>query len=137
MSGPQLITDDEYVLRHIPGGAAWQAPPDPRITSLNFKLRLDRGETGVSVTRLGMTGPERLLELVGGDPRAGSRVAQARVGDIRVLGLRVVPRPLPEDSGHAEIQSDTASLDERATRKRLALLFQFVQGAPPPADAAP
>jgi hypothetical protein len=122
------IADDEYILRHIPGGTQWQAP-GPRITSGNFRLRHDRQETGVSVTRLKITAPERLLQLIGGKPELGSRVAQARVADIRALGLRVVPSPREEDPGHAEIQSDTASLDDHATRKRLAGLFEFLPEA--------
>jgi hypothetical protein len=55
------IADDEILLRHIPGGTLWQAP-GPRITSANFQLRHDRQETGVSVTRLAITSPERLIE---------------------------------------------------------------------------
>jgi hypothetical protein len=39
--------------------------------------------------------------------------------------LLVVPRPLPNDPGHAEIQSGRASLDDHACRKKLALLFRF------------
>lgn len=119
------ITDDEYLLRHIPGGTLWQAP-GPRITSANFQLRHDRNETGVSVTRLKITTPERLLELVGGSAEKGSRVASVRAGEIRALRLKIVPKPLPKDAGHAEIQSDTASLEDHACRKRLAMIFQFV-----------
>jgi hypothetical protein len=119
------IADDEIVLRHIPGGTLWQAP-GPRITSANFQLRKDRSETGVSVTRQAITSPTRLLELVGGDPTAGSRVAFARVGDIRRLGLSVVSLPVAEDPGHAEIQSDAARPDEHITRKKLANLVRFL-----------
>lgn len=119
------VADDEILLRHIPGGTLWQAP-EPRITSANFQLRHDRNETGVSVTRRQITAPERLLELVGGSVDTGSRVAAVRAGDVRALGLKVVPKPLPDDAGHAEIQSDTASLDDHACRKRLARLFHFV-----------
>src|SRR5438445_1298065 len=97
--------DDELLFRHIPGGSLWQAP-GPRITSANFQLRHDRNETGVSVTRLKITSPQRLLELVGGGALTGSRIATARVGDIRSIGLRVEPKPLDNDLGHAEIQSD-------------------------------
>jgi hypothetical protein len=129
-----LIPDDEYILRHIPGGTFFQAP-GPRITSGNFILRTHQGEIGVSVTRLSITSPARLLELVGGKPEAGSRVAGARVADIRAMGLRVVPKPLPEDRSHSEIQSDTASLDDHKTQKQLARLFQFVEDRPPPAAA--
>jgi hypothetical protein len=119
------IADDEVLLRHIPGGTHWQAP-GPRITSANFQLRHDRNETGVSVTRWSTTSPQRLLQLVGGDPQKGSRVASARAGDVRALGLLVVPKPLPEDPGHAEIQSGQANLNEHACRKKLALLFRFL-----------
>lgn len=80
----------------------------------------------VSVTRWKITTPQRLLELVGGSIEAGSSVAYARAAEIRVLGLRVVSKPLDTDPGHAEIQSDRTSLDDHACRKRLAMLFQFV-----------
>lgn len=119
------VADDEYLLRHIPSGTLWQAP-GPRITSANFQLRHDRQETGVSVTRWKITTPVRLLELVGGNIEAGSRIAYVRVTDVLALGLRVVPKPLENDPGHAEIQSDRTSLDDHACRKRLAMLFQFV-----------
>jgi hypothetical protein len=119
------IADDEYLLRHIPGGTLWQAP-GPRITSANFQLRHDRNETGVSVTRLKITTPDRLLELVGGSLQHGSRVASVRVGDVRAVGLHSVPKPLEEDPGHAEIQSGQASLDEHSCRKKLVLLFRFL-----------
>jgi len=119
------VADDEVLLRHIPGGTLWQAP-GPRITSANFQLRHDRNETGVSVTRLQITSPVRLLELVGGSVDTGSRVAAVRTGELRALGLKVVSKPLPDDAGHAEIQSDTASLDDHACRKRLARLFHFL-----------
>lgn len=119
------IADDEILLRHIPGGTLWQAP-GPRITSANFQIRHDRSETGVSVTRLSITSASRLLQLVGGSLEAGSRVAAVRAGDVRQLGFRVVPKPLSDDPGHAEIQSGAASLDDHASRKRLALQFQFI-----------
>lgn len=84
MAQEDKIGDDEVLLRHIPGGSLWQAP-GPRITSANFQLRHDRNETGVSVTRLKITNPHRLLELVGGSFEAGSRVATARSGDVRAI----------------------------------------------------
>ncbi len=123
------IADDEMLLRHIPGGTFWQAP-GPRITSANFQLRADRNETGISVTRAHVTTPRRLLELVGGSRDKGSSVAAVRTAEVRTLGLRVVPKPLAEDPGHAEIQSGEANLDEHACRKRLSLLFRFVSVEP-------
>lgn len=132
MAATDDIADDEVLLRHIPGGTWWQAP-GPRITSANFQLRNDKNESGVSVTRLKITGPQRLLDLLGGSAEKGSRVACVRVGDVRALGLRVVPMPLDSDPGHAEIQSDQSSLDDHACRKKLALLFRFVEPDAPPA----
>lgn len=123
------IAHDEVFLRHIPGGTLWQAP-GPRITSANFQLRHDRNETGVSVTPLQLTSPQRLLEVVGGSPQQGSRVEAVRAGAVRAFRLRVVPKPLPEDAGHAEIQSDLASLDDHACRKKLAMLFQLLPQEP-------
>src|SRR5438067_5348861 len=101
MTEPGPITDDEVLLRHIPGGTLWQAP-GPRITSANFRLRSDQGETGVSVNRLGLTSPQRLLELVGGSVEAGSRVAEVRVGDVLPAAVpergpaALEPAPLPD-----------------------------------------
>jgi hypothetical protein len=129
VSEHDLIEDDEVILRHVPGGTAWQAP-GPRITSGNFKLRHDRGETGVSVTRRRVTSPEQLLASLRTTPE--SRVAWVRVGDVRALGLRVVAKPLDHDPGHAEIQSDTASLDDQGVRKKLANQFQFLEGPTTP-----
>jgi hypothetical protein len=63
------------------------------------------------------------LELIGG---LGSRVASVRAGDVRAMGLAVIPKPLDEDAGHAEIQSAKANLDDHACRKRLAMLFRFL-----------
>lgn len=61
-------------------------------------------------------------------------MARACVGEIRALGFRVVPKPRPEDTGHAEIQSDAASLDDHAARKKLSKLFDFLPDAPPAAQ---
>jgi hypothetical protein len=107
MADSNPIADDEVILRHIPGGPSYQQPPGPRMTSANVRLR--RGETGVSVTRAAIASPDRLLAVVGGDPAAGSKVAAARVGDIRAIGLTVETDPTSDDAGHAEIRSGAAT----------------------------
>lgn len=61
-----------------------------------------------------------------GDPAAGSRIAAATVAAVRVLGLDVVPDPIPDDQGHALIRDGTANLTRQAVRKQLAVLFQFL-----------
>ncbi len=123
------IADDEVVLRHIPGGPSWQAPPLGRVTSLNFRLRPD--ESGLSVSRLRLTTPDSLLARLG-DPATGSRVAVARVGDLRAMGYDVVPVVLDDDPGHAEIRPTTADLGTKAARQALSTLFQYLPTPPPP-----
>jgi hypothetical protein len=124
MADNNPIGDDEIILRHIPGGPSYQQPPGPRITSLNFRLR--PGESGVSVTRESITPAARLLAIVGGDPAAGSKVAVARAGDIRTLGLAVVAAPTDDDPGHAEIRSEMADLTARSVCRALAQVFRFL-----------
>ena len=118
------VADDEIILRHIPGGTTFQAP-GPRLTSINFQVRTGTGETGVSVTRKAMMSLDDFLVWVAADIAKGSRVATATAGDIFALGLQVVPDPRPDNPGHAEIRSGSASLSDRDTRRRLANLFQF------------
>lgn len=118
------VSDNEFVLRHIPGGTTFQAP-GPRITSKNFELREDTGETGVSVSRAGITTLEQLMARIG-DPSAGSRIAIASAAAIRALGLEVVPDPRDYDPGHAEIRPANADLSSHPIRKRLAALFTFL-----------
>ena len=120
------IGDDEIILRHVPGGERWQAE-GPMLTTANFRIRKKLGETGISVTRAKITSAERLLQLVRKTP--GSKIAAARADDVRALGLSVVPVPLENDPGHAEIRDDTASLNQRLVQRRLANLFRYVDVA--------
>lgn len=118
----EQVTDDELVLRHIPGGTTWQAP-GPRITSKNFELRA--GETGISVSRQVITDAAALMARLG-NPASGSRIASASVKAIRDLGLDVVPDPKDYDAGHAEIRSASADLGSQAVRQQLSRLFTFL-----------
>ena len=131
MPDPDHIADDEVILRHIPGGTLHQAP-GPRITSKNFELRTHLGETGLSVSRAGMTSPDLLLARVGNVAK-GSRVAVVTAAEIRAIGLEVVPDPLPDDPGHSEIRSAGADLNDQAVRKLLSITFHFL----PPSDPRP
>ncbi len=121
----QAVAADEFILRHIPGGTAFQAP-GPRITSKNFELR--PGETGVSASRQLITSADSLMARIG-DPVRGSRIAAASVAAVRALGLEVVPDPKDYDPGHAEIRDGAASLADKKVRTRLALLFTFLPAA--------
>lgn len=122
----ERVGDEEFVLRHIPGGTTWQAP-GPRITSKNFELRAE--ETGISVSRAVLTTPLQLVARIG-KPETGSRIAIASVSAIRELGLEVVSVPISDDFGHAEIRPATAEL-RHAVRRQLAALFSFVDAGSP------
>src|SRR5258707_81420 len=116
MNPSDPVADDEVILRHVPGGPRWQAPPDFRISSANFVLR--QNEAGISVGRAGMTTASQLMVRLG-DPAAGSKIAAAVAGEIRAVGFEVVPVPLEIDAGHAEIRAGSASLDRKADQRRL------------------
>ena len=122
MTNPDhAVQDDEHILRHIPRGG--------RLNGRSFQPRFHKGEMDLSVSRFPPTSPAALIARVSQQP-ATSRVAAARAGDIRRLGLDVVPDPLPDDPGHALIVAGTASLIDQVTRDDVAELFQFLpQGA--------
>lgn len=118
------ISNDEFILRHIPGGTSWQVPPDGRIASTNFRFR--PGETGISLSRVAVTSAEKMMSRLG-TPETGSRIAVARVGDLRELGFDVIAVPIPEDLGHAEIRPTTNTIVTKAMQRTLAALFQYVE----------
>jgi hypothetical protein len=115
------VGDDEMVLRHIP---AIMSGPD--VSSANFELRPN--EDYASVCRAAITHATAMLRVLRTTP--GSRVATARVGDIRALGLRVEPHRSKRLPGHAGVESGIASgsssLDDEVVRIRLAALFRFL-----------
>ena len=122
MTPTDPIADDELILRHIPGGTMWQKA-DGSIASPNFRLR--PGEDGISVSRLAVTSTEAFMTRLG-DPATGSRIAVARVADIRALGFEVVPVPRDYDLGHAELRPTTADATAKRTPKALAMAFRYV-----------
>lgn len=117
------VADDDTLLRHVPGGPTWQVPPSGRVSSVNFRPRA--GEAGISVSRVSLTSADQLLARLG-DPARGSRVAAAKVADVRALGLDVVPAPLDDDPGHVEIRSVAADLNDKEVQRSLAKLFDYV-----------
>jgi hypothetical protein len=121
------VGEDEVVIRHIPPGTTWISPgPPKRLTSANFRPRVHKNESYVSVSRAGITTEEDFLKLVGGDRANGSHVAYAAVSDIRALGFDVKPEILDDNSGHAGIHATpAASFDDKVMIKRLAVLFRI------------
>lgn len=111
------LGDDEIILRHIPA-----ALDGPEVEPGNFELR--KGEEYSSVCRVAITDARTLLSKL--KTTTGSRVAAARVGDIRALGFRVEPKPSSRLPGHAGIFSDAASLNDDISRIDLADVFKYI-----------
>jgi hypothetical protein len=76
------IDDDELVYLRVPPVTPWFEPPD-QVSTANFKLDQRRGDLGLSVYRASVVRPQDVLAKPDAIP--GSRVTQARVGDIRAL----------------------------------------------------
>lgn len=111
------VGDDELILRHIP-----EVLVDSSVVSANFKLR--HNETYLSVSRQAITDAAGLLKLL--KTTDGSRVAAARVGDLRALGLDVRPHPSRRNPGHAGIEPSSASLADELVRIQVADLFEYL-----------
>ena len=109
------IPDDEVVLRRIPATTPWLAE-GPRVTSANFAPK--PGENGISVSRLSLTSPDRLLALA--PHPAAFRIAALSVREIRGLGLDVSADPTPDDPGHCEIRPAEALRNSHSLRRKLA-----------------
>ena len=116
------VGDDEIVLRHIP-----EIMVASDVVSSNFQLR--PGEDYVSVSRQHITDATALLKIL--KTTAGSRIAAARVRDIRALGLKVEPYPSRRSAGHAGIEAGFASLDDADVRIGLAALFSYLDAVSP------
>ena len=117
--------NDEVIIRRIPPVTFKDGMPKGlKIRGRNFTIRHDIGETGVSVNQRKCMSPAELLEQPGTLP--GSAIAQARVSDIKALGLEIVEVKEACNPGHCEIRSsETADLDDSKVRDALAELFEF------------
>jgi hypothetical protein len=100
--GPDVdpIADDEVLCRRIPASTGWYGPSrSPPLEPEAF--RPNKNDThGLSVSRQKYKSVEQAAR---GQPGKTYFVALLRAGDIRAAGMEVVPRPLPDDPGHAEI----------------------------------
>ena len=134
MADPNVIGDDEVLLRRLPPGATWLKEPGPVPTSLTVRLR--PGESSLSVSRQSMTTPRRLLELADATPGDGWRVMAARASDLRAFGLLVRPDPTTEDPGHAALEPSGLDLTDKQVCRRLVRLFTLLPEdlSPPPSE---
>jgi hypothetical protein len=117
------IADDELLIRRVPPGETGQKP-GPVPTSDNVELRQD--ETGLSASRAAITTPKALLDQIGASQDQGWLVIQARVGDLRAIGLHIVSKQTDVDPGHVEIELVGVDLSRRAVRRALIKLFSVV-----------
>ena len=98
--GTEPVADHELLYRGIPAASGfYDAEVDPSPSPLAF--RPTRSDTsGLSLSRAKY---KSIAEA--GRGREGKQyfVAVLRAGDLRRLGIEVVPRPVEDDPGHCEI----------------------------------
>ncbi|HPM81470.1 MAG TPA: hypothetical protein PLF81_12265 [Candidatus Anammoximicrobium sp.] len=98
--GSEVIADHEILYRRIPAASGFFDPQvDPNPSPLAFRpTRHDT--TGLSLSRAKYKSLEEA-----GCGREGKQyyVAVLRAGELRRLGMDIVPRPLEDDPGHCEI----------------------------------
>ena len=98
--GSEAIADHELLYRRIPAASGFYDPQaDPNPSPLAFRPT-QQDTTGLSLSRAKYKNPEQAAR-----GREGKRyyVAVLRAGELRRLGMDVVPRPLADDPGHCEI----------------------------------
>jgi hypothetical protein len=130
-NGTEPVADDELLYRRIPVSMGWYS--DSGLSPEAFDPRTDE-TTGISVYR-GKHKP--IEEAARGPGKKGYYVAVLRAGDLRKLGIDVVPQPGPDDPGHAELPDLRCdNRREPETEERKVLLARSalrVEGPFPPA----
>ena len=120
--GAEPIADDEILFRRIPASLNLYDPQSqPPLLPDAFRPNAN-DKTGLSVYR---SEYKSLEETARGREGKMYYVAVLRAGDLRAAGIEVVPRPLKDDPGHAEIPGLT--YDNRRTDRSIewkALLAQ-------------
>jgi len=95
--GTEPLTDDELLYRRVPPG--WYSVATG-LQAEAFAPHKSNDATGLSVARAKYKTVE---EAAKGQPGKSYYVAILRAGEIRQLGMTIVPRPEPGDPGHAEL----------------------------------
>jgi hypothetical protein len=124
--GHEPIGDDEILYRRIPASKGWY--DENGLSPEAFDPRSDE-TTGISVFRAKY---KSLEEAAKGKSKKGYYIAVFRAGDLRANGIQVVPQPLPDEPGHAELPEltcDTRYTNESlGIKSRLAGLTRSVEG---------
>ena len=99
--GTEPILDDEILYRRVPVSMEWyDREKNPPLNYFAF-CPTKNDKTRLSVYR----GKYKTAQQVAASLRPGARyyVAELRAGDLLSKKISVVPAPLPDDPGHAEI----------------------------------
>jgi hypothetical protein len=124
--GTEPIADDELLYRRIPKSVSWYSD-SAGLSPQAFAPHAKNDITGLSISRAKYKSIEAAAK---GRPGKSYHVAVLRAGDLRQRGIQVVPRPLPEDPGHAELpdlNSVNRKTDETLERQRLLALELCLQ----------
>jgi hypothetical protein len=116
--GTEPIADDELLYRRIPTSVPWYSA-SAGLSSQAFAPHTKNDITGLSVSRAKYKSIQAAAK---GRPGKSYYVAILRAGDLRQRGIQVVPHPLPEDPGHAELPDLNAGnreTDETLERERV------------------
>ena len=116
--GSEPIADGEFLYRRIPVSQGWY----DQVHGLKpeaFAPHRERDATGISIYRA----KYKPIEVAArGQPGKSYYVAVFHAGDLRGNGISVIPRPLPNDPGHAELpdlNSNNRKSDPTLERARL------------------
>lgn len=100
LPGSEPVADDELLYRRVPSKLPFYDPQaDPPVSPEAFKATKD-DVSGLSASRAKYTNPEQAARHGRGSEY---HIAVLRAGDLRKLGLDIVPKPEPDDPGHVEI----------------------------------
>jgi hypothetical protein len=126
--GTEPVADDELLYRRISVSSGWYLP-DSGLSAQAFAPHKTEDATGLSVHR---SKYKTLEQAATGRPGKSYYVAVLRAGDLRQRGIEVMPRPLPDDPGHAELpalNSDSRKSDRtRELQRVLVELSRSVEG---------
>lgn len=122
LDGTEPVADDELLYRRIPVSKGWYH--ESGLSPDAFYPRPDE-ETGISITRAKY---KTIEEAARGKSKQGYFVAVLRAGELRRAGMEILPRPLPDDPGHAELPDLTChNRDTASTRQRMYQLAKLAE----------
>ena len=129
--GTEPVADDERLYRRIPVSMGWY--DDQGLSPEAFRPRRDE-ETGISVFRAKY---KSIQDAARGMSKQGYYIAVLLAGDLRNANMEVVPRPLPNDPGHAELPDLTChNRSEPMTMTRMGRLTDLAMQVEGPFHSA-